>query len=304
MTTAYDKFYIDGSWVKLQGRKTLEVINPATEAPFATITLGTAEDVDAAAKAARKAFPAWSASTVEQRVAVIEKIIAGMKARSAELATAISNEMGAPMSLASTAQVGAGMAHFFNILPILKNYPFEEMRGTSAIVKEPVGVCGFITPWNWPLNQIACKVAPAIAAGCTMVLKPSEIAPVSAYLLAEIIAESGLPAGVFNLVNGDGPTVGAAIAAHPEMDLVSFTGPAARWARPPPIPSRRCAWSWGARAPISSWTTPPTLPRRSAAAPLPASTTAGNPAMPPPACWCPAPAWPKPSRRRRRLPPR
>ena len=224
MTTAYDKFYIDGSWVKLQGRKTLEVINPATEAPFATITLGTAEDVDAAAKAARKAFPAWSASTVEQRVAVIEKIIAGMKARSAELATAISNEMGAPMSLASTAQVGAGMAHFFNILPILKNYPFEEMRGTSAIVKEPVGVCGFITPWNWPLNQIACKVAPAIAAGCTMVLKPSEIAPVSAYLLAEIIAESGLPAGVFNLVNGDGPTVGAAIAAHPEMDLVSFTG--------------------------------------------------------------------------------
>lgn len=224
MTTAYNSFYINGKWVQPAGRKTLDVINPATEQAFATISLGTAADVDAAARAARAAFPAWSQSSVEQRVAVIEKIIAGMKARGKELAAAISSEMGAPITLASTAQVGSGMAHFMNILPILKNYQFEEVRGTTCIRREPVGVCGFITPWNWPLNQIACKVAPALAAGCTMVLKPSEIAPVSAYILTEIIADAGLPPGVFNLVNGDGPTVGAAIAAHPEFDLVSFTG--------------------------------------------------------------------------------
>lgn len=224
MTRAYDKFYINGKWIAPAARPTLDVINPATEEAFATISLGNAADVDAAAKAARAAFPAWSRSGIEERIAVIEKIIAGMKARSADLAAAISEEMGAPMSLASTAQVGAGMVHFSNIINILRNYHFEEVRGTTHIVREPVGVCGFITPWNWPLNQIACKVAPAIAAGCTMVLKPSEVAPVSAYILTEIIAEAGLPAGVFNLVNGDGPGVGAAISAHPEFDLVSFTG--------------------------------------------------------------------------------
>jgi len=221
---AYHQFFINGAWVSPQGRQTLEVINPATEQPFATISLGTAEDVDTAARAARAAFPAWSQSSVDQRIDIIQNILAGMKARAGELAAAVSSEMGAPMTLASTAQVGAGMAHFMNIIKILKDYPFEEKRGTTHIVKEPAGVCGFITPWNWPLNQITCKVAPAIAAGCTMVLKPSEEAPVSAYILAEIIGESGLPAGVFNLVNGLGPVVGAAISAHPEFDVVSFTG--------------------------------------------------------------------------------
>jgi aldehyde dehydrogenase (NAD+) len=224
MSEAYNKFYINGEWVLPEGRATLDVINPANEEAFATISLGTADDVDAAAKAARAAFPAWSESTVEERATVLENIIAGMKARAADLANAISSEMGAPMSLSSTAQVGSGLGHFANTLAILKNYNFEEVRGTTRIVKEPAGVCGFITPWNWPLNQIACKVAPALAAGCTMVLKPSEVAPLSAYILAEIIAESGLPAGVFNLVNGDGPVVGAAISSHPEFDLVSFTG--------------------------------------------------------------------------------
>ena len=170
MSQAYHKFYINGEWILPQGRPTLDVINPANEQAFASISLGNAEDVDAAAKAARAAFPAWSQSTIEERVAIIEKIIAGMKARAGELATAISSEMGAPMSLASTAQVGSGIGHFANILKILMNYQFEEIRGTTRIVKEPAGVCGFITPWNWPLNQIACKVAPAIAAGCTMVL--------------------------------------------------------------------------------------------------------------------------------------
>lgn len=224
MTTAYNKFYINGEWVEPANASTLDVINPATEEAFATISMGTADDVDAAAKAARAAFPAWSQSTVDERKAVIGKIIEGLKARGEEMATAISNEMGAPMGLSKTAQLGSGIGHFANILGILENYEFEETRGTTKIVKEPAGVCGFITPWNWPLNQIACKVAPAIAAGCTIVLKPSEIAPISAYILAEIIAESGLPAGVFNLVNGDGPTVGAAISAHPEIDVVSFTG--------------------------------------------------------------------------------
>jgi len=224
MTTAYNKFFINGEWVEPAGRSTLEVINPTTEEPFATISLGTAEDVDNAARAARAAFAGWSTSSVDERLTVLGSILAGLKARGNDLASAISNEMGAPMGLAKTAQLGSGMGHFANIIEILKNYEFEEVRGTTRIIKEPAGVCGFITPWNWPLNQIACKVAPAIAAGCTMVLKPSEIAPVSAYILAEIIAESGLPAGVFNLVNGDGPTVGAAISSHPEIDVVSFTG--------------------------------------------------------------------------------
>ena len=224
MTAPYNKFYINGEWVLPASRSTLDVINPATEEAFATISMGTAEDVDAAAKAARAAFPEWSQSTVDERKTVIGRILAGMKERGEELAIAISNEMGAPMGLARTAQLGSGMGHFANILSVLENYEFEETRGTTRIVKEAAGVCGFITPWNWPLNQIACKVAPALAAGCTMVLKPSEIAPVSAYLLAEIIADSGLPAGVFNFVNGDGHTVGAAISAHPEIDVVSFTG--------------------------------------------------------------------------------
>ena len=224
MTKAYNKFFINGEWLEPSGHSMLEVINPATEEAFATISMGTADDVDAAAKAARAAFPAWSQSTIEERKAVIGNIIAGITARGDEIATAMSNEMGAPMRLAKTAQLGSGLGHFVNILGILDSYEFEEVRGSTKVIKEAAGVCGFITPWNWPLNQITCKVAPAIAAGYTIVLKPSEIAPLSAYLLAEIIAESGLPAGVFNLVNGDGPTVGAAISSHPEIDVVSFTG--------------------------------------------------------------------------------
>lgn len=223
MTTAYNKFYINGEWIEPE-RPTLEVINPATEEAFATIAMGTAEDVDAAAQAARAAFGSWSQSSIEERLQVLGNIVSGLKARGDEMAQAISMEMGAPMTLSKTAQLGSGMGHFMTALKILENYEFEETRGTTRIVKEPAGVCGFITPWNWPLNQIACKVAPAIATGCTMVLKPSEIAPVSAYILAEVIAESGLPAGVFNLVNGDGPSVGAAISGHPEIDVVSFTG--------------------------------------------------------------------------------
>ena len=224
MTTAYNKFYINGEWVEPAGRETIDVINPATEAAFASISMGTAEDVDAAAKAARAAFPAWSQSSVEERIAVLKKIMAGIQARSGDLAAAITSEMGAPVGLANAAQVPSGLGHFAAVLPVLENYKFQETRGSTLIVKEAAGVCGFITPWNWPLNQIGCKVAPALAAGCTIVLKPSEVAPINAYILAEIIDECGLPPGVFNLVNGDGPNVGAAISAHPEVDVVSFTG--------------------------------------------------------------------------------
>jgi len=224
MNKDYLSFYINGKWVRPENRTTLPVINPATEKSFTEISLGTADDVDTAARAARAAFPAWSQTSREERLAILDKILAGIKDRAEDLAQAISQEMGAPISFARTAQVGTGIAHFATARHILSSYAFEETRGTTQIIKEPVGVCGMITPWNWPLNQLTCKVAPALATGCTMVLKPSEIAPVSAMILAEIIHEAGVPAGVFNLVNGDGPRVGAAISAHPEIDMVSFTG--------------------------------------------------------------------------------
>jgi aldehyde dehydrogenase (NAD+) len=224
MNNDYLSFYINGKWVRPENRLTLSVINPATEQSFSEISLGTAADVDAAAEAARAAFPAWSQTSREERLAILDKILAGIKARAEDLAQAISQEMGAPIGFARTAQVGTGIAHFATARHILSTYAFEEARGTTQVVKEPVGVCGMITPWNWPLNQLTCKVAPALATGCTMVLKPSEIAPISAMILAEIIHEAGVPAGVFNLVNGDGPSVGAAISAHPEIDMVSFTG--------------------------------------------------------------------------------
>ena len=218
------RFYIDGQWVAPAGRKTLDVINPATEAVAGHILLGTAQDVDAAAKAARRAFPAYAALSVEERIAFLEKIIEGYKARWADIAAAITEEMGAPAKLSTQSQAGAGVNHLMTAIKVLKDFRFEEPRGPTLIVKEPIGVCGLITPWNWPMNQVMAKICPALAVGCTVVLKPSEIAPFSAHIAAEIIHEAGLPPGVFNLVDGDGPTVGAAIASHPEIDMVSFTG--------------------------------------------------------------------------------
>jgi aldehyde dehydrogenase (NAD+) len=220
----YLQFYINGEWVDPVEPRALDVENPATEEAFATISLGSAADVDKAVAAAKAAFPAFSNTSVEYRAALLDKITAGVQARMGEIAEAISDEMGAPMWLAKAAQVPAGMGHFATAAGILRNYQFEEMRGTTLLRKEPIGVCGFITPWNWPLNQIACKVAPAIAAGCTMVLKPSEISPLNALILTEIMHEAGVPAGVFNLVNGDGPGVGAVLSAHKDVDMMSFTG--------------------------------------------------------------------------------
>jgi len=218
------KFYINGEWTTPADRTTLTVINPATETPAAAISLGTAADVDAAVAAARAAFEGFAATSREDRVAMLERIAAAYQARYADLAAAIHEEMGAPMKLASGPQAAAGLGHFTTMAGILKEYPFEEDKGGFDLVREPVGVVGLITPWNWPANQIACKVAPAIAAGCPMVLKPSEVAPISAYVLTEIMDAADLPKGVFNMINGTGPDVGAAIASHPGIDMVSFTG--------------------------------------------------------------------------------
>ena len=218
------KFYINGEWIEPQGRQTLEVINPASEAPCARISLGAADDVDEAVKAASAAFEDFSRTSREDRLDMLQRIIEAYQARYAELAAAISEEMGAPMKLAMSAQAASGLGHFQTVMEILKDYPFEEEKAGYDLVREPIGVVGLITPWNWPVNQIACKAAPALAAGCTMVLKPSEAAPISAYVLAEIIDAAGLPKGVFNMVNGTGPEVGAAISSHPGIDMVSFTG--------------------------------------------------------------------------------
>jgi aldehyde dehydrogenase (NAD+) len=218
------KFYIDGAWVDPVAPRTLDVINPATEESVAKISLGAAADVDRAVKAARAAFPAYSHTSREERIALLQRITEAYKARYDDIAKAISMEMGAPTFLATKAQAATGLGHLNQMITVLKTYEFEHLEGRTLIVREPIGVCGFITPWNWPINQIMCKVAPALAAGCTMVLKPSEIAPLNAILFAEVLHAAGVPKGVFNLVNGDGPTVGQAIAAHPGVDLVSFTG--------------------------------------------------------------------------------
>ncbi|RAK58163.1 aldehyde dehydrogenase family protein [Phenylobacterium deserti] len=218
------KFFIDGEWVEPAELKTLDVINPATEEVCGRIALGGAADVDRAVQAARKAFASWSQTSREERLDILQRIVAEYQKRFGVLAAAVTEEMGAPASLAQRAQVPIGMAHLATAAEILKTFKFEEDRGQTMILKEPIGVCGFITPWNWPLNQIACKVAPALATGCTMVLKPSEVAPFSAQIFAEILQAAGVPAGVFNLVHGDGPGVGVALSSHPDVDMISFTG--------------------------------------------------------------------------------
>jgi len=220
----YTKFYINGEWVAPLQPHLFDVINPATEEPVAQISLGSAGDVDRAVAAAKAAFPAYSRTSRDQRLALLQKILEVYQSHYNELAETISKEMGAPAWLATRAQAATGLAHLSQIIAVLKDYAFESVRGTTLIAKEPVGVCGFITPWNWPINQVMTKVAPALAAGCTMVLKPSEVAPLNAMILAGILHEAGVPKGVFNLVNGDGPTVGQAIASHPDVDMVSFTG--------------------------------------------------------------------------------
>ena len=220
----YLKFYIDGRWVAPAAPKTLDVINPATETVAGRISLGGHADVDSAVAAARKAFKTWSLTTREDRLGLLQRIVEEFGKRVGDMAEAITEEMGAPAWLAQGTQAPIGMNHFNTAIGVLKDFAFEEDRGKNRLLKEPIGVCGFITPWNWPIHQICAKVAPALATGCTVVLKPSEIAPFSGQIFAEILDAAGVPAGVFNMVQGEGPVVGAAIAAHPGIDMVSITG--------------------------------------------------------------------------------
>ncbi|NIB39435.1 aldehyde dehydrogenase family protein [Pseudomaricurvus alkylphenolicus] len=218
------QFYIDGQWVDPMQANDFPVENPSTEEQVAVITLGTAEDVDKAVAAARRAFDSFGFSSREERIELLEKLLAVYKERYDEMAEAISVEMGAPVDFAAADQADCGRGHIATALKALKSFEFEHQSANARIVKEPVGVCGFITPWNWPINQIACKVAPALATGCTMVLKPSEIAPLSAHVFSDMIHQAGFPAGVYNMIHGDGPGVGAAISSHRDIDMVSFTG--------------------------------------------------------------------------------
>ena len=218
------KFYIDGAWVDPAVPATLPVIDPSTEEAFMEIAVGGAADVDRAVAAARRAFAGFAATGRDERLALMRRLLSVYLRRYDEMAAAISREMGAPRAMARSSQAAMGSLHLEKMIETFEGYAFAEMRGSTLVVKEPIGVVGMITPWNWPMNQIMCKVAPALAAGCTMVLKPSEIAPASGLLFAEIMHEAGVPKGVFNLVNGDGPGVGEAIARHPGIDMVSFTG--------------------------------------------------------------------------------
>jgi len=220
-------FYINGKWVKPSKSNDFEVINPSNEEPFAIISLGSKEDTNAAVKAAKEAFVKWKETSKEERINLLEKLLKIYKKRFNELAEAQSMEMGAPIDYAISAQTASGQSHLEDFILRLKSFKFEEhfdSKSNNHISYEPIGVCGLITPWNWPINQIALKVIPAFATGCTMILKPSEIAPISSFIFAEMIDEAGFPAGVFNLVNGDGAGVGTHISSHPDIDMVSFTG--------------------------------------------------------------------------------
>jgi aldehyde dehydrogenase (NAD+) len=224
MTYEFKKFYIDGKWVDPAVPKEFKVINPATEEVAGVISMGSAKDVDLAVAAARRAFDSYAQTSRAERRELLEGILAGYTKRYAEIGDAIREEMGAPTKLAQGSQAGIGVGHLKAMIDLLPTFQFEQRHGPSRLVLEPVGVCALITPWNWPINQVAAKVVPALAAGCAMVLKPSEFSPFSAMLWAEVLHEAGVPAGVFNLINGAGADVGAALAAHPDVDMVSFTG--------------------------------------------------------------------------------
>ena len=224
MTPHLREFYINGQWVKPLSGATIDVIDPATEEVIATIAAGNAADVDRAVAAARAAFDSYSRTTVAERIALLERIDEGFARRLEDLCRATTQEMGVPLAAARSVHYPSGPAHLRETIKVLRSFEFDALRGTTLIAKEPIGVCGLITPWNFPVNQVICKVAPALAAGCTMVLKPSEVSPLSALIIAEILHDAGTPPGVFNLVNGDGLGVGEAISAHPDIDMVSFTG--------------------------------------------------------------------------------
>jgi aldehyde dehydrogenase (NAD+) len=218
------QFYIDGAWVDPVTPAFLDVIDPSTETAFTQIAVGSAADVDRAVTAARAAFASFSLTSKKERLELLREILAEYRKRYDDVAAALSQEMGAPLSFAKSAQAAMGTAHLERMITDLEAFQFEWMQGSTLIAREPVGVIGMITPWNWPINQIVCKVAPAIATGCTMVLKPSEIAPINAVIWSEVMHAAGVPKGVYNMVQGDGPSVGEAMSAHPDIDMMSFTG--------------------------------------------------------------------------------
>jgi aldehyde dehydrogenase (NAD+) len=218
------KFFIDGKWVDPVTPATLDVIDPSTEEAYTRISVGSKADVDKAVAAARAAFPSFSQTTKAERLKLLKRILEAYNERYEDIAQAVSQENGSPITWAREAQAWAGRAHMEATIKALEDYEFSEQRGSTMVVKEPIGVCALITPWNWPLNQIVCKVAPAIAAGCTVVLKPSEIAPISGIVFSEVMEAAGTPKGVYNMVNGNGPDVGQIMAGHPDVDMVSFTG--------------------------------------------------------------------------------
>ncbi|MEP0202030.1 MAG: aldehyde dehydrogenase family protein [Halioglobus sp.] len=220
----YKQFYINGQWVDPTTPNDFDVINPANEEVCAHISMGSEADVDKAVAAAKAAFSSYGRTTRQERMELLESCIATYEKRYQDIADAIREEMGAPKGLADTAQAHTGLGHLQQALKVLTDFQFEEDLGQHRVFKEPIGVCGLITPWNWPVNQISCKVAPALAVGCTVVLKPSEVAPLSAYVFSEVMHEAGVPAGVYNMVNGDGPVVGTALSRHPDVDMMSFTG--------------------------------------------------------------------------------
>ena len=255
----YRQFYINGKWVDPVKPNSFDVINPATEEVCAHISLGSEEDVNLAVAAARAAFETYSRTSIKERIELLESCAAVYQKYYNDIADAIREEMGAPQELAAGAQAYCGLGHLQEAAKILKTFKFEEELGPHRIFKEPIGVCGLITPWNWPVNQISCKVAPALAVGCTMVLKPSEVAPLSAYLYAQVMHEAGVPAGVFNMVNGDGPVVGTALSRHPDVDMMSFTGStrAGSLVAQNAAPTvKRVTQEWAASRRISCWMMP------------------------------------------------
>lgn len=218
------KFYIDGTWTDPVVARTVEIIDPATEQPFACVSMGSAADVDLAVAAAKAAFTEYSEMSREERLAMLQKVLTAFQKRRVDMAQAMTLELGVPASFSLNMQAGIGSVHITQMIQVLEHFEFESNRGSTRVIKEPIGVVGLITPWNWPINQIVCKVLPALAAGCTMVLKPSELTPFNAIIFAEALHDAGVPKGVFNLVNGDGPSVGQVLASHPDVDMVSFTG--------------------------------------------------------------------------------
>src|ERR1700685_2831513 len=224
MNYEFKQFLIDGQWVEPAERKEFSVINPATEEIAGVISMGSTTDVDRAVTAARRAFNSYSQTSGQERRKLLKNILTVYNQRYAQIGDAIRDEMGAPTKLAHGSQAGIGVGHLEAMIDVLETFKFEQQQGSSRLIFEPIGVCGLITPWNWPINQVAAKVVPALAAGCTMVLKPSEFSPFSAMLWAQVLNEDGVPPGVFNLVNGTGAEVAAALASHPDIDMVSFTG--------------------------------------------------------------------------------